>query len=123
VLTVKEKKMKNTTIAVGERIRSFREIKGLSQIDLEGRSGIKREYISKLETTDLKNPTLRTMEKLAKALGFEVGMLFSDTISKDFDEFKEEIKTSNCLNMKTKIKAVESLLRECKALLAEVNIQ
>lgn len=47
----------------------FREKQRMSQSELEKNSGIKREYISKLEHHELKNPTINTVAKLADGLG------------------------------------------------------
>lgn len=49
---------------LGERIRNVRIAAGLSQSQLEKRTGIKREYLSKLETSSLKNPTIDTLIKI-----------------------------------------------------------
>ena len=57
---------------LGNQIKSLRESKGLSQGDIEKRTGIKREYISKIETGDLENPTYKTLQKLAKGIGVSV---------------------------------------------------
>jgi transcriptional regulator with XRE-family HTH domain len=66
---------------LGERIRQVRKWRGLSQSELEHRSGIKREYLSKLETSDLKNPTYSTLLKLSSALGIPLSSLI-DTLDK-----------------------------------------
>lgn len=54
----------------GKRLKALRESQGLSQAKLEKKTGIKREYISRLEGGQLKNPTLLTMTVLAEGLGF-----------------------------------------------------
>jgi transcriptional regulator with XRE-family HTH domain len=56
---------------IGEKIRLIRRTLDISQGELGRRTKIKREYISKLETGDLKNPTFLTISKIAKALGIE----------------------------------------------------
>jgi transcriptional regulator with XRE-family HTH domain len=55
---------------VGGRIRFLREAKGLSQGDLERRSGLLRSYISRVEGGHTL-PSLPSMEKFAKALEVE----------------------------------------------------
>jgi transcriptional regulator with XRE-family HTH domain len=65
---------------LGQRIRRIRKMRGLSQSGLEKKSGIKREYISKLETNDLKNPTRDTLIKLAKALEITLGQLIEGEV-------------------------------------------
>ncbi len=52
---------------IGKRLRQFREAKGLSQGDIERRSGLLRSYISRVEG-GYTAPSLLTLEKFAKAL-------------------------------------------------------
>ncbi|HUZ46334.1 MAG TPA: helix-turn-helix transcriptional regulator [Terriglobia bacterium] len=52
---------------IGKRIRTLREAKGLSQGDIEKRSGLLRSYISRVEG-GYTAPSLSTMDKFAKAL-------------------------------------------------------
>ncbi len=60
---------------VGKRLRQLREIKGLSQGDIERRSGLLRSYISRVEG-GYTAPSLITLEKFAKALEIEPYQLF-----------------------------------------------
>ena len=55
---------------VGKRLRQLREVKGLSQGDIERRSGLLRSYISLVEG-GYTAPSLQTLEKFAKALEVE----------------------------------------------------
>ena len=55
---------------VGKRLRQLREVKGLSQGDIERRSGLLRSYISRVEG-GYTAPSLQTLEKFAKALEVE----------------------------------------------------
>ena len=55
---------------IGRRLRTIRESKGLSQGDIERRSGLLRSYISRVEG-GYTAPSLITLEKFAKALGVE----------------------------------------------------
>jgi len=52
---------------IGDRIRSLREAKKLSQGDIETRTGLLRCYISRVENGHTV-PALDTIEKLARAL-------------------------------------------------------
>ena len=56
-------------------IRKLREARGLTQEELAKRAGIKRPYVSHLESGVRKNPSLPTLKKLARALGVPVGEL------------------------------------------------
>lgn len=49
---------------IGDRIRNVRIAAKLSQSQLEKKTGIKREYLSKLENNQLKNPTIDTLIKI-----------------------------------------------------------
>ncbi|HEV2495308.1 MAG TPA: helix-turn-helix transcriptional regulator [Terriglobia bacterium] len=55
---------------IGKRLRTMRESKGLSQGDIERRSGLLRSYISRVEG-GYTAPSLTTLGKFAKALGVE----------------------------------------------------
>ncbi|HUU14728.1 MAG TPA: helix-turn-helix transcriptional regulator [Terriglobia bacterium] len=55
---------------IGKRLRDLREAKGLSQGDIERRSGLLRSYISRVEG-GYTAPSLSTLEKFAKALEVE----------------------------------------------------
>ena len=55
---------------IGKRLRVLREAKGLSQGDIERRSGLLRSYISRVEG-GYTAPSLSTLEKFAKALNVE----------------------------------------------------
>ena len=55
---------------IAKRLRELREAKGLSQGDIERRSGLLRSYISRVEG-GYTAPSLATLEKFAKALDVE----------------------------------------------------
>lgn len=59
---------------ISKRLREFREAKGLSQGDIERRSGLLRSYISRVEG-GYTEPSLATLEKFAKALEVETYQL------------------------------------------------
>jgi len=52
---------------IGERLRTLREEKGLSQGDVEKRTGMLRCYTSRVENSHTV-PSLETLEKFARAL-------------------------------------------------------
>jgi transcriptional regulator with XRE-family HTH domain len=52
---------------VGNRLKQFRELKGLSQGKIEGRTGLLRCYISRVENGHTV-PSVETLEKFACAL-------------------------------------------------------
>jgi len=56
------------------RLKALRATRGLSQEQLAERAGISRTYLARLETAR-QDPTLSTMERLAKALKVAVAEL------------------------------------------------
>jgi len=60
---------------IGDRIRTIREAKKLSQGDIEERSGLKRAYISRVEHGHTV-PSVETLEKFARALEVPLYQLF-----------------------------------------------
>jgi transcriptional regulator with XRE-family HTH domain len=56
------------------RLKALRERRGLTQEQLSEKSGIGRSHLARLETGK-QDPTLSTLEKLAKALGVKVARL------------------------------------------------
>lgn len=62
---------------LGKRVRKVREELGLSQEELGFKSGLHRTYISDIER-GTKNPTVVTIDTLAKALGVSISELFKD---------------------------------------------
>lgn len=68
---------------LGARIKELWKLKKLSQEKLSEEIGIDPKHLSRIEV-DRSYPSLDTLEKIAKALGFEI---------KDFFEFVKEMKT------------------------------
>ena len=62
---------------VGERLRVLREIKKLSQGDIEKRTGLLRCYISRVENGHTV-PAIETLEKMARALEMPLYQLLYD---------------------------------------------
>jgi transcriptional regulator with XRE-family HTH domain len=62
---------------IGERLRTLREQKNLSQGDIEKRTGLLRCYISRVENGHTV-PAVETLEKMARALEVPLYQLFYD---------------------------------------------
>jgi len=60
---------------IGQRIRSLRQAKGLSQGDVEARTGLLRGYISRVEHGHT-TPCVETLQRFAGALDVPLYMLF-----------------------------------------------
>lgn len=59
---------------VGSTIQQYRKKKGLTQIELAEKSGLRQPQISRLEI-GVHSPSFKTLEKIAKALDITVGDL------------------------------------------------
>ncbi len=62
---------------IGDRLRSIREQKKLSQGDIEKRTGLLRCYVSRVENGHTV-PAVETIEKFARALEVPIYQLFYD---------------------------------------------
>lgn len=62
---------------IGERLRQLRERKGMSQGDVEERTGLLRCYTSRVENGHTV-PAIETLQKYAKALGVEMWEFFAE---------------------------------------------
>ena len=61
---------------IGETIRSFRVERGMSQGDIEKRTGLLRCYLSRVENGHT-IPTLDTLAKIASSLNVRLGEFFA----------------------------------------------
>jgi transcriptional regulator with XRE-family HTH domain len=68
-----------STIAanIGSTIRAYRLQKGMSQGDIEKRTGLLRCYLSRVENGHTV-PSLETLQKIAYALDLQLAQFFSD---------------------------------------------
>ena len=57
---------------ISKNIRKLREIKGISQDRLSKLADISLNTIAKLELDETQNPTIETLQKIAKALDVKV---------------------------------------------------
>lgn len=57
------------------KLKAEREKQGLSLAEIKQRSGISREAISVLENADAPNPTIRTLQRYAQALGVKLDLV------------------------------------------------
>lgn len=64
-------------VNIGEVIRSYRSDRGLSQGDIERRTGLLRCYLSRVENGHTV-PAIDTLEKLARAMEVPLYQLFYD---------------------------------------------
>jgi transcriptional regulator with XRE-family HTH domain len=64
-------------MVIGERLKDLRELKKMSQGDVEKRTGLLRCYISRVENGHTV-PSVETLEKMARALEIPLYRLFTD---------------------------------------------
>lgn len=64
-------------MVIGDRLKSLRESKDLSQGDIEKRTGLLRCYISRVENGHTV-PAVSTLERMARALEIPMYQLFHD---------------------------------------------
>src|SRR5450759_1494778 len=69
--------MEDQAMIIGERLRALREEKKLSQGDIEKRTGLLRNYVSRVENGHTV-PAVETLEKFARALEVPMYQLFYD---------------------------------------------
>ncbi len=72
------------TRILGDNIRTFRKLKGLSQEDLAGMCNLHRTYVGSVERGE-RNVTLSTLEAIAEALGVSVEKLLIEGSIKNVD--------------------------------------
>lgn len=65
----------NILVSLGKRIQAIREKAGLTQEQLEEKTGVNTKYISAIERGQ-KNVTIKTLDKIANGLGVELYELF-----------------------------------------------
>ncbi len=68
---------RSTQQKLGKRVRELRKQKGWTQEKLEEHSGFDRTYISDIER-GVRNPSVKSLEKLAKALKVRAADLVRD---------------------------------------------
>jgi transcriptional regulator with XRE-family HTH domain len=69
-------------INIGATIRAFRLQKGMSQGDIEKRTGLLRCYLSRVENGHTV-PSLETLQKIAASLDMPLGQFFSDEVVRE----------------------------------------
>jgi transcriptional regulator with XRE-family HTH domain len=70
---------------IGQRIRHFRELKGISTNKLANLSGISQSYLRDVEL-EKKNPTIEIIYQLCESLGISLKDFFDDETSGLLDE-------------------------------------
>lgn len=61
--------------ALGRRIRTLRNEVGISQLELAGAAGMRKQFLNRVEN-GRQNPNVRTLSRIAIALGLPLATLF-----------------------------------------------
>jgi transcriptional regulator with XRE-family HTH domain len=69
--------LRGGNMVVGDRLKSIRELKKLSQGHIEKRTGLFRCYVSRVENNHTV-PSIETLEKWTRALDISLSQLFAD---------------------------------------------
>ena len=93
--------MSDITKVLGQRIRSYRTAKGLSQEKLAELCGCHPTYVGQIERGE-KNATIESIEKIANALKISLSTLFEKLGDGDTDEQSIPLKCYEFLAEKTK---------------------
>jgi transcriptional regulator with XRE-family HTH domain len=67
---------------VGRRMRQLRELRGMTQRQLQERSRVSRSYLSRIESGQM-TPSLGTLEKISEALGVALNRFFSPMLNRE----------------------------------------
>jgi len=105
---------------IGDRLRDLREHKGLSQGDIEKRTGLLRCYISRVENGHTV-PAIETLEKFARAMEVPIYQFFYDGNEKPKDaSLAEESDKAGDLHWRQSRKD-RHLLRRFAKFLSQIN--
>jgi transcriptional regulator with XRE-family HTH domain len=89
------KQMESPSMQIGTTIRSYRLQRGMSQGDIEKRTGLLRCYLSRVENGHT-IPSLETLSKIAEALDLPLSEFFAeDTIRREMSQMhlsEEEVR-------------------------------
>lgn len=72
---------------VGDRLKQIREMKNMSQGDIEKKTGLLRCYISRVENGHTV-PAIETLEKMARAMDVQLYQIFFDSENAKPQELK-----------------------------------
>lgn len=77
---------RDTVANIGRMIRRLRERRGLTQSNLQARSGVSRSYLSRIESGQM-TPSLATLEKVTAALQVTMAQLFTPVNGSMLDDY------------------------------------
>ncbi|MBS4198407.1 helix-turn-helix domain-containing protein [Bacillus sp. FJAT-49732] len=75
---------------IGKNIYEIRKRKGLTLTELADRAGIAKSYLSNIERSVNKNPSVNVVEKIAKVLDIDVSILLNPSMEQEQIHLDEE---------------------------------
>ncbi|MCJ8009127.1 helix-turn-helix domain-containing protein [Lederbergia wuyishanensis] len=75
---------------IGKYIYEIRKSKGLTLTELADRAGIAKSYLSNIERSVNKNPSINVVEKIANVLDIDVRMLLNSSVDQKSIQLDEE---------------------------------
>jgi transcriptional regulator with XRE-family HTH domain len=102
-------------MVIGDKLKTLRELKNLSQGDIEHRTGLLRCYISRVENGHTV-PSVDTLEKMARGLEVPMYRLFTDDEHVTKPNIPTEIVPRRATNSKQ-----ERVLRDFAKLFARMD--
>ena len=75
---------------IGDKIKHFRGVKGLSQKEVAVSIGIDQAQYSRIESGKVE-PTVSSLEKIAEALGVDISELFSKAKPVDINTYDKNV--------------------------------
>lgn len=108
------------SVGVGERIRSRREMLGMSISDLAKRAGLSRGTIYRYETSGSEKMTVGNLYKLCMALGTSVGGILGDVEAKSVEGDREGREST--LQGALRVYGVDSQINQLKEEAAELIV-
>ncbi|MDB2606184.1 helix-turn-helix domain-containing protein [Zobellia sp.] len=82
---------------IGETVKAILHAKGMKQTDLAAKMGKDTPFVSRAIKMD-GNPTLNTLQEIAKALDVELFELFESDNPRGFIEYNGKIRSINSVN-------------------------
>lgn len=82
---------------IGERLKNYRDQRGLSQKKLSVHTGISQSFISSIESNK-QSPTITTLERICDSLGITIAEFFSKPNNSVPDSLKPLLDNARQLN-------------------------
>ena len=81
-MSEERQKQQQAAHTVGERVRSFREARGIDRETLAADASLSVEFVGRLENGEV-YPAIGPMQKVARALGLRLGTFLDDQFTRD----------------------------------------